>query len=79
MNKHELVVESAKRCGLNQTEAKTLMEATFDTLASILGKEDSLTVQNFGTFSVKFRKSHRFYNPFRSKMMIAPKKLSVSF
>jgi len=79
MNKHDLVVESAKRCELNQSEAKALMEATFNTLASMLAQEDSLTIQNFGTFSVKFKKSHRFYNPFASVMMMAPKKLAVAF
>lgn len=79
MNKHELAVETAKRCSLTQSESKVLMDATLDVLAGVLSKEDSLTIQNFGTFGVHLRKSHLFFNPFRSVMMKAPKKLAVSF
>jgi nucleoid DNA-binding protein len=79
MNKQELIVETASRCSLTQRESKELMDATFDVLAGILSKEDSLTIQNFGTFGVHLRKSHRFFNPFRSVMMLAPKKLAVAF
>jgi nucleoid DNA-binding protein len=79
MNKHELIVETARRCSLSQSEAKVLMDATFGVLAGLLAKEESLTIQNFGTFGVHLRKSHRFFNPFDSVMMMAPKKLAVSF
>lgn len=79
MNKLELAAEAAKKCALSNTESKALMDATFDILSGILGKQDSLTIQNFGTFSVQQRQSHRFFNPFRSVMMLSPTKLAATF
>jgi len=79
MNKQELIIETASRCSLSQRESVELMDATFDVLGGILSKEYSLTIQNFGTIGVHLLKSHRFFNPFRSVMMMAPKKLAVAF
>jgi len=79
MTKKELADITAKKTGLNQTESKKLMDATFEVLAGYLSVQKDVTIPHFGTFDVHVRKRHKFYNMLLSKVMFAPKKYSIFF
>lgn len=79
MNKHELAQAVSKKSGLSKRESSELLNRTLSVLSGILINQDSLTIQNFGTFKVELKKERRFFNPFKLKMMIAPPKLAVTF
>ena len=79
MTKQELSIITAEKSGLNHTESKELMNATFTVLAGYLSVQKSVSVPHFGTFDVHVRKGHKFFNLFLSKVMFAPKKYSIFF
>lgn len=79
MTKQELILKTSQKSGLSQTESKQLMDATFDVLAGFLSVQKSITIPHFGTFDVRVRKGHRFYNLILSKIAFAPKKFSIFF
>ncbi len=79
MTKQELALKTSEKTGLNQTESKQLMDATFSVLAGFLSVQKSVTIPHFGTFDVRVRKGHRFYNLILSKIAFAPKKFSIYF
>lgn len=79
MNMDELISANAKKCGLNKSESKELLEATISAISEILINQNSIGINNFGTFNVHLREKHRFFDPIRSKIMMAPAKIAVSF
>lgn len=79
MTKKELAVATAKKLGLNQSESKELMDATFNVLTGYLSIEKSVTIPHFGSFSVHKRRGHRFFNIMRSAVMMSPHKHAISF
>ena len=79
MTKQDLAEITAQKCGLKVSESKELMDATFNVLEGYLSVEQGVTIPHFGTFDVRMRKGHRFFNFIRAKIMFAPRKLSIFF
>ncbi len=79
MTKRNLAELTAQKTGLSENESTQLMNATFSVLAGYLSVEKGITIPHFGTFDVRVRRGHRFFNFFRSKIMMTPKKYSIFF
>lgn len=79
MTKQDLANVTAQKVGLNQAESKVLMDATLTVLAASLTLQKSITIPHFGTFDVRIRKGHKFFNLIKSKIMFAPQKYSIFF
>lgn len=79
MTKEDLSRLTAKKVGVNLTESKELMDATFRVLANSLSLQKSVTIPHFGTFKVHTRKGHHFFNIIRSKISFSKQKYSILF
>ena len=79
MNKQEMIKHLSEKLNLTQAETKTLLEATFDTMAELLAKHKSFTIQGFGTFSVTQLEKRKGFNPLINKWMMLPRKLRPRF
>ena len=79
MTKQDLAELTAEKSGLKPSESKDLMDATFNVLTGYLSVEHGVTIPHFGTFDVRMRKGHRFFNFIRAKIMFAPRKFSIFF
>jgi integration host factor subunit beta len=56
-------------------EVETIVHAIFDEITATLASGDRVELRGFGTFSVKFRKSHAGRNP-RTGMPVAIPKMA---
>lgn len=76
MNKTELIKAVAVGANLTQAQAKAAVEATLDTIANSLKKEESVALLGFGTFSINERPAREGINPAtKEKIQIAAKKV----
>lgn len=63
MTKQELAQKVASDAGLNQSQAKEAVEATFDAIAKELAGGGEVAVSGFGKFSVSERSAREGRNP----------------
>ena len=63
LNKTELAGEVAGESGLDNSEAKKAVEATFAVIAKHLANGDEVSVGGFGKFSVTERSARKGRNP----------------
>ena len=63
MNKTELVKKIAEKAQVSQAEAKTVLEATLESVKDALKAGDSVQLIGFGTFSVSERAARTGKNP----------------
>ena len=63
LNKTDLAGEVAGESGLDNSEAKKAVEATFAVIAKHLAKGDEVSVGGFGKFSVTERSARQGRNP----------------
>ena len=77
MNKTELVKKIAEKAQVSQAEAKTVLEATLESVKDALKAGDSVQLIGFGTFSVSERAARTVKNPRTGeKINIAAKKVA---
>ena len=77
MNKTELVKKIAEKAQVSQAEAKTVLEATLESVKDALKAGDSVQLIGFGTFSVSERAARTGKNPRTGeKIQIAAKKIA---
>lgn len=76
LGKAALVREVSRVCEVPLSEAKTILEAMFDSLVRALKDGERVELRNFGTFSVQQRRGRRARNP-RTGLLIQvePKKV----
>ena len=79
MTKQNMILKTAQKSGLSQADSKILLDATFNVLVEYLSVRKSVTIPHFGTFEVKVRKGHYFFNIVRSIVMRTPRKYTLSF
>ena len=63
MTKQELVHKVADDAGLNASQAKVAVEATFDAIVAELARGGDVSVSGFGKFSVSERSAREGRNP----------------
>ena len=77
MNKTELVKKIAEKAEISQTQAKSVLEATLESVKEALQGGDSVQLIGFGTFSVSERAARTGKNPRTGeKIQIAAKKIA---
>ncbi|MGW6381559.1 HU family DNA-binding protein [Peribacillus butanolivorans] len=63
MNKTELVSSVAAQAELTKDDAKKVVDALFETIATTLAKEEKIQLVGFGTFEVRDRAARTGRNP----------------
>lgn len=63
MNKVELIAAVAKKTGLSKAESAAGVNAMIDMISDALGRNEKVTITNFGTFDVGTRQARRGVNP----------------
>ena len=77
MNKTELVKKIAEKSEVSQAQAKSVLEATLESIKEALQGGDSVQLIGFGTFSVSERAARTGKNPRTGeKIQIAAKKIA---
>lgn len=79
MNKKELIQLVAAKCGMPQAEASKSLSAILETISEVLTTEESIVLQNFGTFSVKERAARRGINPKTKQSLDIPAMKVIRF
>ena len=77
MNKAELVKKIAEKAEISQAQAKSVLEATLESVKEALQGGDSVQLIGFGTFSVSERAARTGKNPRTGEQIqIAAKKVA---
>lgn len=77
MNKTELVKKIAEKAEISQAQAKSVLEATLESVKEALKGGESVQLIGFGTFSVSERAARTGKNPRTGeKIQIAAKKIA---
>ncbi|MFC2091448.1 HU family DNA-binding protein [Elusimicrobiota bacterium] len=75
MNKNE-IIENVGKVTCAKTEAKESVEMLINTIKHALINGERVTISDFGTFYVKFRKARKGRNPKTGEIIdIAPQKV----
>ncbi len=75
MNKNE-IIESVSKITCAKTEAKDAVEVFIQTIKDALKRGERVTISEFGTFYIKFKKSRKGRNPLTGETIdIAPKRV----
>jgi len=78
MNKNEIIEKvSAVTCA--KTEAKDSVETLIKTVKEALKKGERVTISEFGSFYVKFKKASKGRNPRTGEIIDIPPKKVVKF
>ena len=79
MTKKDLIILIAQSQGLQQSKAAAIVDKIFDTISSILANGNSISIKNFGVFSVINKAERNVINPRTGEKMIVPAYKSVHF
>jgi DNA-binding protein HU-beta len=79
MNKKDIVDAVAARTGFDRAEAERAVEAFMSTVISSLAEGRKITVQGFGSFSVRDREERIGRNPRTGQTMTIPAARVVRF
>ena len=72
MNKTELVAVVAEKSGLTKKDAERVVNATFETIATQLMKNEKVQLSGFGIFEVKARDARVGRNPHTKEAVQIP-------
>jgi len=71
-----MVIEIAKKTGIEQQKVKQVVQLTLDSVIDILTAEGRIELRNFGVFEVRTRKARKARNPRTgAEVMVASKKV----
>ncbi len=79
MNPSEFASELRKRLGISKAETNRLIDATVALITEQLQKNNTISIQNIGTFEVKKRAERVTVSPNTGKKMLIPPKLVVGY
>ena len=79
MTHTEVVQILSDQLGLSQRKARTLLDATIDTLIQTLENQTGVTIPDLGTFGTHVRRQHKAYSPFNQSLVILPTKRTIFF
>ncbi len=79
MNSNEFVAEIAKRMGMSTREATDIMEGMVAEFTNHLEDGDTVSIQGFGTFSVKKKMERVVVNPATKQRMLVPPRMAIGF
>ena len=79
MNKTELVKKIAEKAEVSQAQAKSVLEATLESVKEALQAGDAVQLIGFGTFSVAERTARTGKNPRTGEKITIPAKKVAKF
>ncbi|GMV79743.1 MAG: DNA-binding protein [Planctomycetota bacterium] len=79
VTKNDMVIEIAKKTGIEQQKVKQVVQLTLDTIIDILAKEGRIELRNFGVFEVRTRKPRKARNPRTGEEVMVSSKRVVTF
>lgn len=79
MNKKELVVALADKCGTTQVQAEAFVNAFCDTVTSELRQGHAVVLPRFGQFVAKHRPARQVRIPGTDRMTMSKAKMSGQF
>jgi len=79
VTKNDMVIEIAKRTGIEQQKVKQIVQMTLDGIIEILAVEQRIELRNFGVFEVRTRKARKARNPRTGEEVMVPSKKVVTF
>lgn len=63
MNKSDLATHVAQQTGFSQAQARSAVDATFEAIRDALADDRAVTIQGFGTFTMRTRAARSGRNP----------------
>jgi DNA-binding protein HU-beta len=79
MNKAELIATIAEKAGITKAEAQVAFSATFETIASVMAKQEKIAIPGFGNFEGKVRSARKGRNPSTGKEIMIPQAIVANF
>ncbi len=79
MTTAELVKALAKRLGVSQKQARTLLDGYVGAITAQLAQKNSVILRNFGSFSVKDVAEKRAYVPAKESLCLIPAHQKLHF
>ena len=79
MTTAELVRALAKRLGVSQKQARTLLDGYVGAITNQLAQKNSVILRNFGSFSVKDIPEKRSYVPAKKSLCLIPAHQKLHF
>ncbi len=79
MTTAELVKALAKRLGVSQKQARTLLDGYIGAITRQLAQKNSVILRNFGSFSVKDVAEKRAYVPAKKSLCLIPAHQKLHF
>lgn len=79
MNNKEFTTALIQKTGLSTRESNQMMNALIKEISCRLEEEDTVMIQNFGSFEVKKKLERVLINPATKQKMLVPPKMSVNF
>ncbi len=79
MTKKEIVRSICEETGLNQLQAKDIVQKVFDAILRTLVEEGRVELRNFGVFEVKRRGARKARNPRTGEEVFVPERYVVTF
>lgn len=72
MNKSELVVSIATKSGLNNKQAKAVVDGFIETIKETLAKGEAVSLIGFGSFELTSRRARIGRNPLNGEKIFIP-------
>ena len=79
VTKNDMVIEIAKKTGIEQQKVKQIVQLTLDGIIDILVAEQRIELRNFGVFEVRKRKPRKARNPRTGTEVMVGEKRVVTF
>lgn len=79
MNKAELINAIAEKAELSKVQAKAALDATLESIADAMAKDDKVALIGFGTFAVQEKGERTGINPATKQKITIPAKKVVKF
>ena len=79
MTTAELVKALAKRTGVSQKQARTILDSYIAAITRQLAEKNSVILRNFGTFGIKEVAERRAYVPAKKSLCLIPAHQKLHF
>ena len=79
MNKTDLIAIISEKTELTKKDVEKVISAELETIKETLGKNEKITLLDFGTFSVRYRKATKGRNPQTGEAINIPASKTVGF
>ena len=81
VTKNDMVIDIAKKTGIEQQKVKQIVQMTLDGIIEVLAsdKRKRIELRNFGVFEVRTRKARKARNPRTGDEVMVPSKQVVTF